>query len=113
MPANIPEVVRATAPQRNGFGVFKFLNINFIKSRITVIFYPEYSRAKKIIILYQFCKTNSMYFFPSADHLICSMGVNIFDKVRQSQRMYDFRYAKYEVLHSGFQKRLIGKCKRM
>ena len=82
MPANIPQVIGACTTHGGGPGILEFLNINFVIGGIAVVFYPEHGRTEQVIILYQFDETNSMNFFPSADHFVSSMGVNVLDKVR-------------------------------
>ena len=82
MAADISQVIRASAAQRSGLGVFEFLNVNFIIRGVAIVFYPEHRGAKEIIIFHQFYITNSMYFFSPADHFIRAMCVNIFNKVR-------------------------------
>ena len=82
MTADIAKVVRAGAAQGSGFRVFELLYINFVVSGVAVIFHPKHSRAKQVIVLHQFYKTDRMYFFPPADYFIRSMSVNVFYKVR-------------------------------
>ncbi len=43
MTADISQVIRAATTQRSSFGVFKFLYVNFVISRVAVILYPEHS----------------------------------------------------------------------
>jgi hypothetical protein len=53
------------------------MDIHFIVSGITIIFYPEGYRIKKLIIINQFYISYSMYFFTSSDHFISSIGIYI------------------------------------
>ena len=59
--------------------IIYFLNINFVKSGIAIIFNTKHSGAKEIIIFYQFNKTDRMNFFSATNHFISSMGINIFE----------------------------------
>ena len=72
--------------------VINFLYINFIIGGVAIILYPEYSGAKQIIVFNKFNKADSMDFFSTADHFICSMGVYVLDKVRESQETLDFNF---------------------
>jgi hypothetical protein len=82
MTADLPEIIRATAPKGKRLGFLELLNINFIESGITVVFHPEYCGTKQVIIFYQFYKADSMDLFSTPDYFISSMGINILDKVR-------------------------------
>jgi len=82
MPANIPEIIWATAAKREPFRILEFLDINFIKCRVDIIFNPEDCRSEKVVVFNQFTKANGMNFFATTDHFVSSMGVHIFDKVR-------------------------------
>src|SRR5687767_4653524 len=92
MPADITQIVWTSTSQGNMLRVINFLNINFVIRGIAVILYPEYGRAKQIIVLNKFNKADSMDFFSATDYLICSMGVYILDKVRESQVTLDFNF---------------------
>ena len=81
MTADIAKVVRAGAAQGSGFRVFELLYINFVVSGVAVIFHPKHSRAKQVIVLYEFYKTNGMNFFSAADYFIRSMGIDVFDEM--------------------------------
>src|SRR5215212_10094813 len=81
MAANVTEIIRACASQRQRFRILKFLDINLVISRVAVILYPENGRAKKVIIFNQFYKSNSVNFFPPPYHLIRSMGIYVLQKM--------------------------------
>ena len=82
MTANVSEIIRASAAQRSGTPIFKFLNIYFVECGVAVILYPENSSAKQVVILHQLHKPDSMDLFSSADHFVGAMCVNVLDKVR-------------------------------
>jgi hypothetical protein len=54
MAADISEVVRATAPEGNQFGIGVFIDINLVKSIIAVIFYPKNNISCEFIMFNQF-----------------------------------------------------------
>jgi hypothetical protein len=41
MPANVSQIVRATAPHGHRFGIFEFLDIDFVIGRIAIVLNPE------------------------------------------------------------------------
>lgn len=79
--ANIAQVVRAATTQRNQPGVFKLGYVYLIIGIIGIIFNPEGYRVKQIIVLHQLNITNGVNFLSPADNFICTVIVNVFDKI--------------------------------
>ena len=55
------------------------MNINFIKSAITIVLYPKGRRTEQLIVLDQLHVADSMNFLTPLDHLIGAVRVNVFD----------------------------------
>jgi hypothetical protein len=78
MPADIAQVVGTTAAKGKGPGVPELLDIYFVKSGINIILHPEYGRSKKVIVFYQFTKSNRVYLLAPPDHFIGAVSINMF-----------------------------------
>jgi hypothetical protein len=78
MPADIPEVIWAAAPDGKGPRVLILLDMDFVECGVVVILHPECHGAQQLIMFNEFHVADGMDFFAPADDFVCAVVVNKF-----------------------------------
>jgi hypothetical protein len=81
MPANISQVVGATASYHECAWVPVFLDMHLVKGGIVIVLYPECDGPHEFVMLNEFDVTDGVYFLTSTDDLIRAAVVNKFQEV--------------------------------
>jgi hypothetical protein len=83
VPANISQVIGASAPEIHGFGIPVFLHIYFVERAVSIVPNAKDYRPGKFIVFHQFYITDGMNLFTPANYFIRPVGIHIFNQIRK------------------------------